>query len=65
MCTVKRLVRGIASSIERQTSLIDRGLQEDLRAGQLIRSQELAIVEIVLSMSDLGQIRTISLGSDS
>ena len=33
MYIIKRLVRGIASSIERQISLIDRGPQEDLRAG--------------------------------
>ena len=43
MCITRRLVRGIAGSIERQTSLTDRGPQEDLRAGQPLRIQKKVI----------------------
>ena len=61
----RRLVGGIADFMERRISLTDGDPREDLGAGQPIRTQESAIVEIVLGTSDLGLIRTIGPGSDS
>jgi hypothetical protein len=56
MYITKRLVGGIADFMERRTSLMDGGPREDLGAGPPIRSQNSAIVEIVLGTSDFGLI---------